>query len=87
VVLPCGHSRFLALMLANVVAASANNRAMTAALSGKRLGCCTDGLTGHLMMTTAGVSSASTNSIVSVSTALIWLDASSVTLDIGDLAP
>jgi hypothetical protein len=63
-------------MLAKVVAASANRRAITAAVSGKRLGCRTVALAGQPMMTTAGVSSASTNSIASVSAALIWLEAS-----------
>jgi hypothetical protein len=45
---------------------------------GNRRGCNTDGLAGHRMMTTAGVSLASISSITSVSTALIWPDASSV---------
>jgi hypothetical protein len=61
----------LLLILANVLAASANSRAMTAAVSGKRRGWTTVALSGHLMMTTAGVSSASTSSIVSVSTAVM----------------
>ena len=42
------------------------------------------GFAGHLMITTAGVSSASTSSMVMVSTALIWLEASSGYLAHGD---
>jgi hypothetical protein len=77
------HSRRFALILANAVDASANKRASVAAVSGKRLGWQTVALTGQRMMTTDGVSSASTNSMASVSAALIWLEASSVILLIG----
>jgi hypothetical protein len=43
------------------------------------------GLLGQLTITTAGVSSASTSSMVMVPAAVICPEASSVTWDIGDL--
>jgi len=44
-------------------------------------------LAGHRIMTTAGVSLAWTSSIVSVSIAVIWPEASSVTWDMEILLP
>jgi hypothetical protein len=76
---PSGSSRFhgprlhlsRARIWASLVAASAKSRAIPAAASVKRRGWRTVGFSGHLTMTTAGVSSASTSSIVSVSTAVM----------------
>jgi hypothetical protein len=82
-----GQSGLLDLIPANRVAASANNLASAAAVSGKRCGWMTLGLLGHLTMTTAGVWFASINSTVIVSVAVSWPLASSVTLDIGISAP
>jgi hypothetical protein len=56
-------------MLANVVAAVANNRATPAATSGNRLGSITLGCGGQAILTTGGRPSGSINSIVSWS----WL--------------
>jgi hypothetical protein len=81
------HSGRLALMPASVVAASANSRAMWAAVSGKRRGWQTVGLAGHLTMTTAGVSSASTSSTVMVVVGVIWLEARGVILLMEILLP
>jgi hypothetical protein len=66
------HSFRPALIAASVVWASANRRAMTVAVSGKRRGCSTVGLAGQRMMTAAGVSSASTSSTVMPPDALIF---------------
>ena len=58
---------FLRIHALVVVDAVANSLASVAAASGNRRGCTTDGLDGHLMMTAAGLSSASTSSTVTAS--------------------
>jgi hypothetical protein len=60
---PAVHRRFLPLIRVRSVAAVANSRTMAAAISGKRRGWHAVGLAGQVMMTTAGVSPASTSSI------------------------
>jgi hypothetical protein len=72
------YSRRLALIAASSVLALASTFIAAAAASAYRRGCRTVGLTGQRMMTTAGVSSASTSSTVSVSTAVMAPLASSV---------
>ena len=60
------------LSWASRTAAAAKVRAAVSAAAGKRRGCSTEGLAGHRMMTTAGVSLASISSTVIVSVAVIW---------------
>ena len=81
------HSRLPAFIAASAVRASANSRTTAVAASANRRGCRMVGLTGQRMTTTAGVSSASTNSTVTRSDALISLEASYVTWDIGVSLP
>jgi hypothetical protein len=71
------------LIAAGLTAAAANVRAALSAALGKRCGWITDALLGHLTMTTAGVSCASTSSTAIASVAVIWPLASSVTLVTG----
>ena len=72
---PRHHSRLLALILAKVVAVSANKRAMTAATSGKRRGSHTAASSGQAILIMAGMSGGWISSTVIVSAGVIWPEA------------
>jgi hypothetical protein len=82
-----GQSRLLALILTNVVEASASSRMAALATSLYRLGVVMVGPSGQRIMITLGLSAGwtKTTSIMSPDW-LIWPEASGVTSDIGDLA-
>jgi hypothetical protein len=84
---PDDHSFRSRRICASLVAASANSFAAVAAVSGNLRGCSTDGCSGQVTMTTAGVLPASTSSMASVlcGDAVSWPEARVVTLDAGIL--